>query len=657
MGCSLTPPDAGDVNDASNTGRENLIPRADAGLDQWLAADQAHRITLDGSGSQVGDGQDLTYRWFCSHEGALFSPDNQVAAPSLSLPGPGVYILMLVVDDGLRPSEPDFITITVGDSMPPGHPPVADAGEDIASPASAAGSIFLDGSGSYDTEAEPLTYRWFCSHEAADFSPDSETVAPTLSLPGPGVYVLMLVVNDGTQPSEPDFITVTIEAPPASATAAPVAIAGPDQTVLVTQADAIRLDGSPSYDPEAAPLTYQWHCSDEGARYSQGPDIARPEVSLPGPGVYVFALVVNDGELSSAPDFLTITVTAPDAWVDSELVQDIPAQDRYRTVQAAIDAVADGTDKLIALDNGPYDEQVSVANNVSLYGMRQPDGSRPLIHHAVGEEEAVIVLGAHAVLESLQIACDEGPGDPSQKSAISVDGTDTQITSCRCDGSHSDGISLRPQSGLEMRDTILQNLSGEGIVAHGGTTLTVFDSRIMQTGGSAVWGLGARLLHLENSVIYQTGWHGVDVQSGDVTLIDHCSIIDFSTNDSGQAGLIMTDGRQVTITNNLILIQDRETLIGMHLTTVNAATPPEVLHNYLYSNQNLPQYYSGELDMGSIHESNLPNAVQPISQDPLLVNPEAGDFRVQSGSPVIGRGENGENCGAIGGVLIENPVY
>jgi hypothetical protein len=534
---------------------------------------------------------------------------------------------------------------------------VADAGEDLSAPASAADSIALDGSGSYDTDGEPLTYRCFCSHEAADFSPDSEIVAPTLSLPGPGVYVLMLVVNDGAQPSEPDFITVTLEAPPSSANAAPVAITGPDQTVLVTQADAIRLDGSQSYDPEAAPLAYQWHCSDEAAIYTQGPDIAHPEVSLPGPGIYVFALVVNDGELSSAPDFLTITVTAPDAWVDSELTQDIPAQDRYRTVQAAIDAVADGTDKLIALDNGPYDEQVSVASRVFLYGMRQPGGGRPLIHHAVGEEEAVIVLGAYAALESLQIACDEGPGDPSQKSAISVAGNDTRISSCRCDGSHSDGISLRPQSSLEIRDTILQNLSGEGLVAHTGATLKVFDSRIMQTDGSAVWSVGAHLLHLENSVIYQTGWHGVDVQRGDVAIIDHCTIVDFSTNDSGQVGLIITDGRQVTITNNLIVIQDRETLIGMHLTTASEAAPPEVLHNYLYSNQNLPQYYSGELDMQSIHESNLPNAVHPQNQDPLLVDPEAGDFRLQSGSPVIGRGENGEDCGAMGGVLVENPVY
>jgi hypothetical protein len=178
----------------------------------------------------------------------------------------------------------------------------------------------------------------------------------------------------------------------------------------------------------------------------------------------------------------------------------------------------------------------------------------------------------------------------------------------------------------------------------------------METGGSAVWAVGGLLLHLENSVLYHTGWHGVDVQSCAVTIINHCSIIDFSANDSGQVGLIITDGQQVSITNNLIVIQNLDSLVGIHLTTAGEAASPAVFHNYLYSNQELPQYYSGELDMGSIHESNLPNAVQTQSQDPLLLDPESGDFRLQSDSPAIGRGENGQNCGATGGVLIENPV-
>lgn len=659
MGCSLTPPDAGDANCV-----ERLTPsppQADARAGQWVLDNEAYTVALDGSGSSCAEGLPLTYRWYCSDEEASFSPANDSPTPTVSFPGPGIYVFMLVVNDGIQPSEPDFITVTVGTPPPPDlTPPVANAGSDQTVQVSEADAVPLDGTESSDAETSSLAYSWYSSNEEASFLPDNLSPAPTVSLPGPGIYIIMLVVNDGTQPSEPDFVTITVEAPPSPEPIPPVAIAGSDQTVLVTEAETVTLDGTQSYDPEASPLTYQWHCSNEEVIYTTRSNTARPEVSLPGPGSYLFVLVVHDGLLSSNPDFLTVTVEEPDAWVDSELIQDIPSQQMYRTIQAAIDAVADGTDKLIAVDHGTYEEQVRVANRVRLYGMLQAGDERPKIEYTAPENEAVVILGTDTVLENFHIVCKMVEGrddDHSLKSAITVAGTGAEIANCRCNDSYSDGISLDPQSTLEVRDTVLNGLRGEGMVAGSGTTLQVFDSSIKNTAGSNVWAVGADFLQLENSVLYKSNWHGVDAQNCDHILVDHCTIVDFSI-EGGQAGLMIADGTEVSITNSLIVKNQEvdEPLYGIHVSTSREGASHDVLHNYLFFSQNQTQYFSGELTLGSIHESNLPNAAQPHSQDPLLMNPEEGDFRLDIGSPAAGWGENGEDCGALGNVLVQDLV-
>lgn len=658
-GCNLAPPDTDEDGQGSSNAPANNRPSADAGEDLWVLADEAGSVALDGSRSHVGDGHTLTYKWYCSHEAAFFTPNDRVADPTVNLPGSGVYILMLVVDDGILPSEPDFITITVGNGTGQDPPPVAEAGADQTVPANEAGRIPLDGNGSYDADGHTLTYQWYCSHDSAAFSPDNQTAAPTLSLPGPGVYVIILVVNDGSQPSAPDFLTVTVEPSDPLITSPPVAEAGPDQTVLVSEVDHVFLDGSQSYDPEGDALSYQWHCSNASAIFSEGADVSQPTVSLPGPGIYVFALVVKDGLLASDPDFLTITVKSPDAWVDSTLAQDLPEEKRYRTIKAAIDEIADGTDRLIAIDNGPYDEQVIVANGVRLYGMRQADGfrARPLIRYAVAENEAVIVLNDNTGLECLYIASEAGSGDSSLKSAVLVQGTGVKISRCRIEDSQSDGVQLTVQSEIEIRNTVLERIPGEGIVANAGSSLQVFDTRIIDTGGSAVWAVDASDVVIENTVIHLTGWHGVDIQGCEFVSVNHCSIIDFSDNNSGQAGVIITNCVEVGVTNNLIVIQDLATLIGVQLTTGSEAASPQFIYNYIYSIQNSPNYYAGELDLSTVDESNWPNAAEPVTEDPLLMDPVAGDFRLQANSPASGVAQDSDNCGAQGAVLVNFSDY
>lgn len=84
---------------------------------------------------------------------------------------------------------------------------------------------------------------------------------------------------------------------------APVADAGED--VVIEAGSGVRLDGSPSADPDGQPLTFRW--TDEGGSgLGNGRSI---DLSLSEPGRYIFRLEVSDG-LYLGRDEVAVTVTA-----------------------------------------------------------------------------------------------------------------------------------------------------------------------------------------------------------------------------------------------------------------------------------------------------------------------------------------------------------
>ncbi|HNT87531.1 MAG TPA: DUF5011 domain-containing protein, partial [Candidatus Hydrogenedentes bacterium] len=100
---------------------------------------------------------------------------------------------------------------------------------------------------------------------------------------------------------KPKYITVL------SPNLPPVANAGPNRVATLGQA--VMLDGTESYDPEGEPLTYAWTAAvqeggggDEAPFTLEGADSATPSFTTSTHGVYVLTLIVNDGELDSAPD-------------------------------------------------------------------------------------------------------------------------------------------------------------------------------------------------------------------------------------------------------------------------------------------------------------------------------------------------------------------
>jgi len=110
------------------------------------------------------------------------------------------------------------------------HPPVANA---VANQTAFVGNVVtLDGSGSTDEDGNPLTYHWrIASQPAIDAAvlDNASAIKPQLSINSKGSYQIELIVNDGSVDSTPATVLITTE------NSKPVALAGDDQTVFVTQ--------------------------------------------------------------------------------------------------------------------------------------------------------------------------------------------------------------------------------------------------------------------------------------------------------------------------------------------------------------------------------------------------------------------------------------
>ncbi|MBU2591893.1 MAG: PKD domain-containing protein [Patescibacteria group bacterium] len=183
--------------------------------------------------------------------------------------------------------------------------PIANAGLDQT--AHVGSIVTLDGSGSSDPDGNiPLTYEWsFVSMptgSTALFS-NSKIVNPTFTTDLPGDYVLQLVVTDSLgAASAPDTLTVS------TTNSAPIAAAGPDQSVIVI--GIIQLDGTQSYDPDGDPIAYWWTFVSvpNGSNASLvGANTATPTFAADVQGNYVAQLVVSDPWTQSSPGTVTIS--------------------------------------------------------------------------------------------------------------------------------------------------------------------------------------------------------------------------------------------------------------------------------------------------------------------------------------------------------------
>ena len=283
----------------------NRPPVANAGPD--VVAFVGDRVTLDGSASSDPDGNPLTYRWTLrvrpAGSAAVLS-DATVVMPSFLVDVAGRYEIDLVVNDGFVNSAVDSVVVT---TPPANTNPVANAGLDQA--AVTGQRVDLDGSASSDIDGDPLTFAWaFVSRptgSSASLS-SADTVTPNFVPDLPGTYTIRLTVNDGRGGSGTDTVGVVTT----QANRPPVANAGPDQSVIVSQI--VMLDGTASSDPDSNPLTYRWTLLTRPAGSTaalSGATTATPQFTADRAGDFVAQLIVNDGFVDSAADTVVISTS------------------------------------------------------------------------------------------------------------------------------------------------------------------------------------------------------------------------------------------------------------------------------------------------------------------------------------------------------------
>ena len=285
----------------------NGAPTAAAGADMSLPVGTT--ATLDGRDSTDPDGDALGYDWMLVSrpEGSTASlVAAGTATPMLTLDVAGTFVVQLVVDDGARVSAPDQVVLR---SLDENTPPMADAGADREVAVGA--SVELDGAGSMDADGDGLSYAWAIVSAPADSTVTlaaATTPVATLVPDLPGIYLLQLIVDDGRAQSAASTVMITALA----SESAPIADAGADRTVEVGAT--LALDGSGSSDPDGDTLGFSWTIEsrpEASAAQLIDATTATPTFAADVAGIFVLALVVDDGDRSSTP--ATVTVTALDA--------------------------------------------------------------------------------------------------------------------------------------------------------------------------------------------------------------------------------------------------------------------------------------------------------------------------------------------------------
>ena len=281
-------------------------PVADPGPRQTV--NEGDLVTLNGTGSYDPDDDAITYRW---HQGPLFFPpggenvdlgvDRKTSgivtfvAPEVT--GRTVFTFTLLVfangESDLKSTRVTVLNLN--------QAPVADAGP--GQTVSMGAVVTLNGTGSHDPDGSVVTYQW--SQLAGIRMSGIYTAQPTFKAPPVTEstdYRFTLRVTDADGASHLDYVTVTVVP-----NAAPVADAGPDQTV--TEGGTVTLDGSGSRDTDGSIDSYRWTTpagivlSDADAA---SPTFAAPYVSSNTD--YDFTLRVTDNLGRSAADTVTVTV-------------------------------------------------------------------------------------------------------------------------------------------------------------------------------------------------------------------------------------------------------------------------------------------------------------------------------------------------------------
>jgi hypothetical protein len=365
-------------------------PSANAGTDQNVIVGST--VNLSGSATDP-DGDTIIFVWtFVSRPAGSNAALSNASAttPSFVADAAGTYDVRLTASDGNGGSHTDDVRIIAS----PNSAPAANAGPDQN--VAVAATVNLSGSGS-DPNGDPLIFSWaFVARPAGSNATLTNPTSANASFVADvaGTYDVRLTVSDNRGGSSTDDVRI-IATPGGGGNQAPVANAGPDQAA-VTSAVVI-LNGTGSSDPDGDPITlFAWTFVSRPAGSNAtitNATSANASFVADVSGTFVVQLVVGDGQLLSAPDTATITVSQ---------------QNRAPTLSVtAPDAVFVGTQvQILATVNDPDGDVVTVDFEL----IQKPAGAGDLTEAGATATFQGDVLGLYVI----RVTASDGRGGTAQ---------------------------------------------------------------------------------------------------------------------------------------------------------------------------------------------------------------------------------------------------
>jgi fibronectin type 3 domain-containing protein len=299
----------------------NQPPLANAGPDQNET--EGTIVTLSGANSTDPEGGVLTYSWSQVY-GTTVTLSNPSAAettftpPNVDSNGETLAFQLTVRDSGgLQASDTCLVNVSWVN-----QPPTANAGTDQSVTEGAV--VTLNGSSATDPDGLPLSYEWTQISGTSVTLSDPYDVQPTFMVPSVSqngeTLTFQLTVTDSGGLQARDSCNVNV----VQITKAPVAEAGPDQTV--NQDATVTLDGTGSTDPNGGLLAFSWLQTSGPPVRLDNPRSAQPRFVADTGGAsssLAFRLTVTDPVGLSASDQCSVAVNAADQVVPSNSVPSV----------------------------------------------------------------------------------------------------------------------------------------------------------------------------------------------------------------------------------------------------------------------------------------------------------------------------------------------
>lgn len=288
-------------NAVEKTNQENLPPQIVLNVDDTNPA-KRQLVRLDASNSVDPENLSLVYRWrqlsgnpviLDTRNGSIMSFE----APSIS----GVVVIELMITDSVGNEVLENTAITVVN-----HSPIANAGDDDTVESNT--NYTLNADKSVDFDRDNLSYEWTYDGTLGGTLLNPTSRNPVFSSPSiivPNIdYIFNLTVTDEDGLSDSDSVRLTL------ISKKPQAVVGEDQ-IGVSVGAIVTLDGSKSYDPDGASITYLWQQTHGTPVLLNDSSIATPSFQVPlqvDNHTLIFELVVRDQESNSKPLSSMVTV-------------------------------------------------------------------------------------------------------------------------------------------------------------------------------------------------------------------------------------------------------------------------------------------------------------------------------------------------------------